>query len=121
VLAAADVLVTVIESDAARYSVPSKVLAYLCAGRPIIASIPTDNLAAEIIQSEGAGFVCPPHDRDQFLARAGQLIADPELRERMGGAGRSFAERSFRIEDLGDRFEALIKKAVDQRSDEAAA
>jgi colanic acid biosynthesis glycosyl transferase WcaI len=44
-LASADVLLAVLEPTAAKYSVPSKVLAYMTAGRPILAALPADNLA----------------------------------------------------------------------------
>ncbi len=40
VLGSADVLVALLESDAAEFSVPSKLLSYLCAGRPVLASRP---------------------------------------------------------------------------------
>ena len=52
VLGSADVLVGMIEPDAGRFSVPSKILSYLCACRPIVLSAPLDNLAATIIDSE---------------------------------------------------------------------
>ena len=42
VLASADVLVALLESDAGAYSVPSKVLTYLAAGRPILGAIPAE-------------------------------------------------------------------------------
>ncbi len=36
VLASADVLISLINAEANQYSIPSKVLTYLCAGRPIL-------------------------------------------------------------------------------------
>ena len=39
-LASADVLVALLETDAGAFSVPSKVLTSLSAGRPILAAIP---------------------------------------------------------------------------------
>ena len=54
-MAAADVLVAVLEPDASAYSVPSKVLAYLCAGRPVLLAVPPGNLAARIVARESAG------------------------------------------------------------------
>jgi hypothetical protein len=55
VLATADVLVALLESSAGIFSVPSKVLAYLCAARPLLASMPKENLAARTIERAGAG------------------------------------------------------------------
>ena len=55
VMGSATVLVAVLEPDASRFSVPSKVLTYLCAGRPIVGVLPTDNSVAEILEAQGAG------------------------------------------------------------------
>ena len=40
VLGSGDVLVAVIEREAGEFSVPSKILSYLCAGRPIVLAAP---------------------------------------------------------------------------------
>src|SRR4029077_3462288 len=47
-VATGDVLVVVLETDAGIYSVPSKLLTYLCAGRAILGAMPLDNLATRI-------------------------------------------------------------------------
>ncbi|MER2520302.1 MAG: glycosyltransferase family 4 protein [Bdellovibrionales bacterium] len=108
VLASADILVALIEPDAGVFSVPSKVLTYLCANRPVLASIPTDNLAARILTREQAGLVASPGDAEAFVTQAKRLLADPDLRHRMGSNGRAYAERQFDIKKLGDRFEKLM-------------
>lgn len=113
-LAAADVFVAMIEADAGIFSVPSKVLTYLCAGRPILASIPPQNLAARILTSVGAGLVSAPGDDEAFVANARRLVESPELAIQMGAAARAYAAKTFDIQSIGDRFEALIDDAVKQ-------
>ncbi len=49
VMASADVLVAILEADASRFSVPSKVLTYLCSSRAIVGVLPPDNSVAEIL------------------------------------------------------------------------
>ena len=44
VLASGDVLLSLLEANAGAFSVPSKVLSYLCAGRALLAAVPSDNL-----------------------------------------------------------------------------
>lgn len=108
VLASADILVALIEPDAGIFSVPSKVLTYTCVGRPILSSIPKENLAARILSREEAGLIAPPLDGDAFVANAKKLLADATLRQRMGANARAYAERQFEIKKLGDRFERLF-------------
>ena len=60
VMGSADVLVAVLEPDASRFSVPSKVLTYLCSGRAIVGVLPPDNSVAEILLTHGAGLVVDP-------------------------------------------------------------
>jgi len=55
VLAAADVLVTILEPEAGIFSVPSKVLSNHCAGRAQLLAMPSDNLATKIVQECGSG------------------------------------------------------------------
>ena len=56
-LAGADMFVAVIEPEAGVYSVPSKVLTYLAIGRPILASVPAEKLAARLIRDNQAGYI----------------------------------------------------------------
>jgi glycosyltransferase involved in cell wall biosynthesis len=112
VLGAADVLVGLLENDAGPFSVPSKVLNYLCAGRPILLSAPTDNLSARIIESAGAGTCVPAGDRDAFVAAAARLRAQAPTRAEFGAAGRAYAEGTFDIVAIADRFETVLAKAV---------
>jgi glycosyltransferase involved in cell wall biosynthesis len=114
-LGAADVLVALLEEDAGEFSAPSKVLSYLCAGRPILMSAPLSNLASRMITRADAGLASPANDQAAFLAAAHRLRDDAALRARLGGAGRRFAETTFDIEAVADRFEAAFEAAVRQR------
>jgi colanic acid biosynthesis glycosyl transferase WcaI len=98
VLATADVLVALLESSAGIFSVPSKVLTYLCAARPLLASMPKENLAARTIERAGAGIVTNPGDAAAFLSSAEVLFNDARTRIDMGQAARSLAETNFRID-----------------------
>lgn len=108
VLASADILVAVIEADAGEFSVPSKVLSYLCAGRPIILAAPLDNLAAQIVTEVGAGLVVEPEDIDGFVSAATALLRDPARCAEMGSAGRAYAEETFGLDKVSARFEELF-------------
>jgi glycosyltransferase involved in cell wall biosynthesis len=111
VLAAADILVAILEPSAGRYSVPSKILSYLCSGRPVIGVIPHDNAAAATLRASGAGIVIDPGDEDQAIDASISLLRDAGRRFRMGAAGRAYAETTFDIHKVGDRFENLLDMA----------
>jgi glycosyltransferase involved in cell wall biosynthesis len=107
-LGAADVLIGVLEKDAGRFSVPSKVLAYLCAGRSILLSAPLQNQAAQLVKSIDAGPVTAPDDEAAFLAAATELYANAAHRQSCGQNGRAYAETHFGVERVADRFEAIF-------------
>jgi glycosyltransferase involved in cell wall biosynthesis len=111
-LGAADILVSVVESDAGMFSVPSKVQSYLCAGRPILLAAPPANLAARIVARENAGLVVHPDDLDGFIAAARKLAADAALRRTLGENGRRYAERAYDILRTTDRFEHVFEAAL---------
>ncbi len=109
VIAASDVLMAVLEADAGVFSVPSKVLSYLCAGRPLVAAMPDDNLAAKMIRSIPAGVVCPPGDVTGFVDHAIRLHAESGSRSELGNSAREFAENQFDIQRITNRFEHILK------------
>lgn len=111
VVASADVLMAVLDPDAGIYSVPSKVLTYLCAGRPLLVSMPPENLASRILTREEAGLVVPAGDRAAFVAAARRLAGDPALRERLGRNALAYADRSFGIVRVSARVAEIARRA----------
>jgi glycosyltransferase involved in cell wall biosynthesis len=107
VLATGDILTAIIEPHAGLFSVPSKILSCLCAGRPVVAAIPADNLAARTIERAGAGLIVPPGDETAFVAGLERLLADCEMRAQLGSAGRAYAEEHFDIRKIASHFAAL--------------
>ena len=108
VLASGDILLTLLEADAGAFSVPSKVLSYLCAGRALLAAVPSDNLAADVVRRSGGGVLVEPGDEAELVAGATRLLADGGLREELGRRARRYAEGSFDIATIGDRFESIL-------------
>jgi colanic acid biosynthesis glycosyl transferase WcaI len=120
-LASADVLLVVLESNASRYSVPSKVLNYLCAGRPVLALLPPDNAVAHMVEAAEAGIGVAPGDPDAASAALNSLLDSSVARTAMGTAARRYAERTFDVTRVGERFESLlsdINNTHQQRSTE---
>ena len=104
VLASADVLVVVLESDASRYSVPSKVLNYLCAGRPVLGLMPLDNAVAHMIES-ARGRACggSAEHCGRRLAALNAFAGRCRRRVRRWGPPLArYAETTFDVRRMGD-------------------
>jgi glycosyltransferase involved in cell wall biosynthesis len=112
ILGSADALVALLEPSAGTFSVPSKVLSYLCAGRPILGSIPGENLAARTIERAGAGLVVAPTDVEAFLLAAKQLRNDERLRQVAGRCARAYAEATFDTDIVADQFQSVLHAAI---------
>ena len=112
VFGAADILLVILEAGAGVFSVPSKVLSYLCAGRPMLASLPAENLAARIIERNDSGVVTQPDDLEGWLRACDALLTNPSKREKLGENARRYAEQAFDIGRIGDRFEAVLTSTV---------
>src|SRR3954452_10056147 len=83
-----------------------KVFEYLAAERPILAVVPPDGAAAQLIRETSAGVVAPPEDedaiRDALLAlhgrwQAGELDGPP-----LSDEWRAKLSRATRVEELAD-------------------
>jgi glycosyltransferase involved in cell wall biosynthesis len=104
VLGAADIMVALLEEDAGRFSVPSKILSYLCAGKPTVLSTPLENLAAQVLADAQAGIAVSATDEDAFIKAALALRNDPDEIGRLGQNGRRYAEKHFVLNAVADRF-----------------
>jgi len=108
ILATADILVAILEKEAGIFSVPSKVLTYHCAGRALLLAVPPDNHVARIVQRNRTGIIVSPDDKKEFLKAAQKLLQDAELRTFYGENARQYAENTFDIEKIADKFEEII-------------
>ena len=113
VLGSADVLVALLEPDATKFSIPSKVLSYMAAGRPILGLMPADNPAALDIQESG-GFVVDPSEVGAKSATAwlSELGTNPELIGEIGRRTRTIAEQKFDVDEVARKFDAIFTDAV---------
>jgi colanic acid biosynthesis glycosyl transferase WcaI len=111
VLASADVLVALLENDAGGFSVPSKVLSYLCAERAIVLSASPNNLASRIIVKSGGGISVAPDDLQGFSDSIIRLLDDAPARHLAGRKGRQYAEQNFAIGPIAARFESILAAA----------
>jgi glycosyltransferase involved in cell wall biosynthesis len=112
VLGTGDILVVLLEQQAGAFSVPSKTLSYLCAGRPVLGMMPSENLASALVGRAGGLVVAPTEDSlTEAATWAAELLGDPETRAELGEASRDLAEQEFALAGCADRFETILQGA----------
>jgi colanic acid biosynthesis glycosyl transferase WcaI len=113
VLAAADVLILPTRGTQSLASVPSKLLSYLFAARPVLAVICPESDTAKMIEKAGCGWIIPPDNTDLLTRKIEELAGLPEeLLEKKGFAGRKFALDNFTTETCLPRVIEIIEKAA---------
>ena len=118
VLASADAVVALLEPEAARFSVPSKVLSYLAAGRPIIALIPETNPAAADVVTAGGCVAAPTRDGARRAAEwLVDVSRDPDGLRLLGKRARALAEVRFDIDRIGAEFDEILHEAAGGAAD----
>ena len=108
ILNSADALLAILNEEASKFSVPSKILNYLCAGKPIILSAPKDNLSTKIINESKSGKSFEPKDLDGINNFLKILLSDKDLKKKYSLNAREYAVRNFNIKKISAQFENLI-------------
>jgi colanic acid biosynthesis glycosyl transferase WcaI len=111
VLASASVLIAPLDPSAGSFCVPSKVLSYLCAGRPTVLAIDASNPAARMINNAAAGITVTPGDAAAFVSAVLRLVNDIDLRSILGSGARKFAEATFSLAAVAPRFLHILESA----------
>lgn len=108
---ASALLVSLVRSPIMSQTVPSKMQAYLAAGKPIIASL--DGEGARVLEESGAGVSCPAEDAAALAQAVLRLRAMPsdEL-QRMGEAGQLYYKQHFDAAVLATRLAQLFSEVL---------
>ncbi len=107
-------LVSLCKGPAMSLTIPSKIQAYLAAGRPILAAM--DGEGARVVAEAGAGMASPAEDAAALAAAARQLQSlNAEARQAMGVAGRRYYEEHFAPDMLARALVAQFDCAIKNR------
>jgi glycosyltransferase involved in cell wall biosynthesis len=91
--------------------IPSKVFEALGMGLPLLLAAP-DGEAAAIVRDTGAGLAVAPEDPAALADALARLLADDELRARLGAAGPARIDARFRPERMVAAYEALYREVL---------
>ena len=114
VMGSADVLITLLDSEAGAFAVPSKTLSYLCSGRALIVAAPADNEAARVVERADAGLVVSPDDERAIIEAGERFLTEPSLCTAYGRNARRYAERTFSIDEIAAHFLSVFAEPVPQ-------
>jgi len=104
-------LATLKNDEVLGQTVPSKLQAYLAAGRPVIAAMPGEG--ARLVEDAGAGFACMAEDPRALVSAINRLATcTPTVRERMGRAGRAYFVEHFEIERQAVRLIEILNRRM---------
>jgi colanic acid biosynthesis glycosyl transferase WcaI len=95
VQASADISLVTLSAGRGRTSVPSKVVGYLAAGRPVVASVDLDSDTARCINTASCGKVVPPGSASIMASAIQDLLSNEGSRLAMGLAARTAFEKHY--------------------------
>jgi colanic acid biosynthesis glycosyl transferase WcaI len=115
--AGADALLLPLQQSAVfETTIPSKTMAYMAAGRPIV--VAAAGAAADLVTRVGAGLVVPPQDADALAQAMGQLAAMPKAqRLAMGERGRRHAAATYDREAVVPLYEEILRSVAARSTD----
>jgi len=104
-------LVTLKREPIFAVTVPSKLQAYLAAGKPILAALDGDG--ADLVIQADAGLAVPAEDSTGLALAAMRLAAmETSQLHMMGERGRAYCDRHFRADQAFARLEAILGAAA---------
>jgi glycosyltransferase involved in cell wall biosynthesis len=80
-------------------------------GRPVVAA--AGGALLDLVADGETGLLVPPRDAPALRAAVERLLRDPELRQRLGRAGRSFARERFGWDGVIERTLEVYRRALD--------
>lgn len=120
--AAADVLLVNQVSRVKDTVIPSKLLTYMAAGRPVLAAVNPGSQGAEIVREADAGRVVAPDDPAALSAAARAFATtDAETLAAFGARNRAYAEAHFDQRKIVAAHEAFMLKMMSARPASAPA
>jgi glycosyltransferase involved in cell wall biosynthesis len=91
----------VIAGSKDRDGIPVVILEAMAMQLPVV-STPVSGIP-EVVKNEETGLLANPGDADDLAQAINRLYADPELREKLGVAGRNFVTQQFEISSTVDQ------------------
>jgi glycosyltransferase involved in cell wall biosynthesis len=113
--ALADLSVVLVRRGYGHTSVPSKVLGYMSAGRPVLGAVDADCDTAAAITAARCGELIEPDSPEQLARGIRAAMADPALLAERGGNARRFIEENLSATVVLHRGVVMLEEIVAKR------
>lgn len=120
VLASCDIALVPLKKGMGSLSVPSKTLAIMAGGRPVLASVPENSDVRRMVTEAGCGIAIPPEDPHALaqavraLARGAEGLAD------CGQKARAYVMKNYSRSAMTGRYHALLQEVASRREADVA-
>jgi colanic acid biosynthesis glycosyl transferase WcaI len=111
--ATADVSLVTLAPGRGKTSVPSKVLGYMAAARPVVAAVDKDCDTAELIRTSGCGLVVSPDQGDELAEAILHFYGNPKERVTCGRAGHRHFLHHFERQAVLKRYIDIIQNMLE--------
>jgi colanic acid biosynthesis glycosyl transferase WcaI len=115
VQATADVSLVTLAPGRGRTSVPSKVLGYLAAARPVVAAVDAECDTADLIRNAECGLVAPPGQGEGLAKAIMHLYQSAEDRQIAGQHGWQYFMANFERRGVLEKFLDLVTEMSQRR------
>lgn len=112
VVVSADVCLATLQASLRCPVVPAKLLGYMAAGKPIIASFPEGGDAPRLVRDAGCGVCVPPGDPARLAQAILEAAESPAEYRARGESGRRFVEANHDRERAMDLYESLFERLI---------
>lgn len=116
VQAAADVLLMSLSGSMSNSATPSKQVAYMLSGRPVVANMESDSYSAQILIESNAGYVLPPNDPGALADQLIKLADDRKPLAETGKNGRIYALNNYSRTKVLPKLADLVEDAANHTS-----
>jgi colanic acid biosynthesis glycosyl transferase WcaI len=112
ILAASDISLINLHPELHTPVVPSKLLSIMAAGRPVVASLPPESDARQIVTEADCGICVEAGDGEALAGAILSLYSDRSRGREMGQRGRAYVEAHFSYQACVSQMETIFKNIM---------
>lgn len=111
-LISSDIGLVTLKKEVKTPVVPSKIVSLMSAGCPLIAALPLDGDAAELVIEANCGLCVQPENPEALKDAIMQIYSDNDLADSFSRDGRDYAVKTFSHVRVAEEYEALFNQLI---------